>query len=93
MNFQAISSIFKNINKGMIILKFLLKGEKMPCKKIRKIYKIGSKKYKTPVISIPKDWLNYNDVKEVELFYNSVILIIPPNIDEKKRKKFIEMLK
>lgn len=60
---------------------------------IRKILKIGGKN-KSYAVTLPKNWINANKADAVfETWYNSVILIMPKNMDPDKKQHFINFLK
>ena len=64
----------------------------MPSRENRKVIKLGGSK----AISLPKPFLDYNEIKqgdEVLLIYDSIILIFPKGFDKEKLEKKADLLK
>ena len=58
--------------------------------KKRKIWDHGTSK----AVALPPDWCKANDeVENMDVWFNSVILLIPDNLSKEKREKYIELLK
>lgn len=45
----------------------------------RKIIKIGNKKYFSRGITLPPDWVRFNQPKNVDLYYDGLIILVPSN--------------
>ncbi|UCF12989.1 MAG: hypothetical protein JSW06_01715 [Thermoplasmatales archaeon] len=64
----------------------------MVSKTTRKIIEIGNKEYRSSAITLPKDWLHFNQLNKADLYYASLIVIAPPNqtqyIEDKIREFF-----
>lgn len=67
----------------------------MVAKTRRKIIIIGIKKYQSQAVTLPPDWIRYNQPKKVDIYYDTLIVVtLPeqPNRLEDRVKDFLPMI-
>lgn len=64
----------------------------MTSKTTRKILKIGNKEFQSSAITLPKDWVRFNRLKKVDLYYAKLIVITPPDQNQYIEDKIREFL-
>jgi hypothetical protein len=43
----------------------------------RKLIKIGNKKYCSRGVTLPSDWIRFNQPENVDLYYDGLIILVP----------------
>jgi len=64
----------------------------MVSKTTRKIIKLGNKKYQSFAITLPLDWFRFNQPYEVDIYYNSLVVVVVPNKSEKLEEKLLNFM-
>lgn len=58
----------------------------------RKVILQGSNP-QSATVSLPRPWYRYYEPREVTIYYEDVVLIVPPGIDELRKRRLITALK
>jgi len=48
----------------------------MVLKTQRKVVEVGNKKYRSTTVTLPLDWIRFNQLNKVDIFYDSLIVIV-----------------
>ena len=65
----------------------------MVSKTQRKIIEIGNKKYRSSAITLPLDWVRFNQPDKVDIFYDSLLVLALPNQSEELEEKLSDFLR
>ncbi len=58
----------------------------------RKLIKIGNKKYFSKGVTLPPDWIRFNQPENIDLYYDGLIILVPSDSKElaERAKKMLE---
>jgi len=67
----------------------------MVSKTQRKLIEVGNKKYRSTAVTLPLDWVRFNQPNKVDIFYDSLLVLALPNQSkelEQKLRDFLHMI-
>jgi len=67
-------------------------NKKFPKVSVRKVFLVGSKKYKSFAISLPIKWVRKKGIENVEVVLNDIAIIFPDGFPEDEKKKILEKI-